>query len=124
MLFEKQEVSDESPDGIPSSKAQLRNQVNLALVSVPPGLLLRAASDVDVPAEQVVRTRLCAVFEKYGFSDKYVLMEEERVRKQEDDIATQMRAWCDYGDSFRTETDVLNPDGADLFVEPFTESFD
>lgn len=86
------------------------------LIGVPPAVVALAGQRAGID-NMPYATRLCAVFERYG-------SETLDVRGGEDEIMRQMEAWCDTGDSLRTETDLLHPEGADLFKEPIYDIFE
>lgn len=121
ILFERESVSESAPDGVPAAMYSYRNSSGYELVDVPPGLVQCAAGRCGLSEDFVSQRRLCAVFERYGV-DEYTLHDaDESARIRCEDISTQLRSWCDYGESFRTETDIMSSSGAEMFYESRTD---
>lgn len=117
LIFAKQPISENCPDGLPQDMALLLQQNgDLEFIGIPPPLIERAAEIAKVSVPAVPLTSLCAVFEKYGV-DRTDVDDGDFERRREEDIQLQMESWCDFGESLRTETDMLHPDGPDLFLE-------
>ncbi len=126
IIFRRQPVSAQCPDGLPSSVAELQQNSDLEIIGVPPALVERAATKAAIPIHCLPELQLCAVFEKYGADGNALLGKEgeDYAKFREEDIKLQLESWCDYGESLRTETDVLHPEGADLFLEPLSDILD
>ena len=108
-------MCDEFPDGLPLHVRALCKEQSYELIDVPPGLMQRAAELAAIVDEEATDIRLGAVFQKYGV--RYVDDARDEAVFYEKDIEKQLNAWCDYGESLRTETDLLHPEGSDLFHE-------
>lgn len=121
LIFAKQPISEGCPDGLPTGMAALQRRGDFEIVGIPPSLVQRAAEAAKVREPPGPVTNFCAVFEKYGADGRGVESEADWARKREEDIQLQMEAWCDFGESMRTETDMLHPDGPDLFLESHSD---
>lgn len=120
IVFQRLAVTDENPDGVPDSVEEFRKKVDYSFVDVPPGVLSRAAQESGFSGD-TGHMHICAIFETYGVDRDEVAAAQEERRKSEEDLDKQLLAWSDVGQSMRTETDVLNVSGPELFHESFID---
>ena len=125
LIFECVPISEHCSDGFPESIRSLQYNADLSIIGVPPTIVALAAQLAaskpnvdDLPLRS--NARLCAVFERFGYDGTT----KESAQNRELDIVKQMEAWCDKGDSLRTETDLLHPEGVQLFRERFYDILD
>lgn len=92
------------------------------LVDIPPGIIQRAVQRVatkartDFSSESISQiSSLCAVFEMYGISSQAAYFSQKYLAFEENDFEKQALAWSDQRLSFRTETDLTNISGPELF---------
>lgn len=121
VIFERQNVTSECPDGLPKAMRALRYSSGFELVGVPPALVATAARRISL--KNISAPTLCAVFERYGCDDEDA-RGKDVVQWREDDIAMQMEAWSDVRSVLRTETDLLRPEGVELFHESLADMLD
>jgi hypothetical protein len=129
IVFERQPVGDECPDGIPPEMRAYRENVRYVVVNVPPGVVARVLSQptratgpsAGAYAECLRSTAgqlvLAAVYERCGLDRDDIQDEQEAERGRAADIESQFDAWSDRNDARRLETASFTLDGADLFEE-------
>lgn len=123
ILFQRLPITVESPDGIPEDLRSFQRKADYKFIDVPPGVLLRAKKKSSVAVDSM-GLRLCALFETYGIEAERLQELQRLVDESEEDSERQIRAWSDVGQCMRTETDLANRTGAELFVEDPTDMFE
>ncbi len=121
MLYVREEITDDSPDGLPPGLSEAMHNPELAFINVPPALARRVAQVHGEPAPPL---NMLAVYERFGSVEEDDKLKEKLARERDEDIVRQMRAWSDLGDARRTETDLLHIEGPELFREPFYDMYD
>lgn len=123
LMFERLPISEETADGIPEHLRELQERVDYRFIDVPPGIVQRA-KEMSGYTRDISKLRLCAVFETYGENLDQVQEAEDELRKSKEDIEAQILEWSDVGASMRTETDLLNIRGPELFHESLIDWLD
>lgn len=121
IVYHRNEITDDSPDGLPPGLDKVMNNSELAFINIPPALVERIS---DTHNESIPTLNLLAVFERFGSVEKLDKIKEKFARERDEDVIRQLRAWSDIGDARRTETDLTHIEGAELFREPLFDMFD
>lgn len=87
---------------------------------MPPRLLERASTLAGVPPTQSIR--IVALFETLGHPAPRAAQKE--MDNFEFDMQKQLRAWSDAGHTRRTETDLNDLNGPELFHENYLDYID
>lgn len=111
-------------DGVPSYAREWERRVDCVLVDIPPGIVQRAVQRVatktrnNLSSESISQiSNLCAVFEMYGISSQAAYFSQKYLSFEENDFEKQALAWSDHRLAFRTETDLTNVSGPELYQD-------
>lgn len=114
ILFQKPAISLSNVDGIPEHFRYLHRRPDYKFIDIPPGLTLRASRKCKGLVDNV---RLCALFEAYGIDGEHLRELQDVADEIEKDDEKQIQAWSDVGQAMRTETDLMNKTGPEIYVE-------
>jgi hypothetical protein len=129
VIFKKEEVFADCPDGIPLAMQHYQKDLSYVVVSVPPGIVARSvAQPKRVPgteadaysqhlANSVADVPLAAVFTRHGVDSDVLQREQAMLDAQAAELEVQLRAWSDVGDVRRVESNASSVDGVNLYEE-------
>ena len=120
IVFQRPRVVLDWVDGIPAELEPYAKRADFLFINIPPGLVVRAEASSGATLPEDIS--LCAIFETYGKGD--IAKRQEELDNSEKDLEKQILAWGDFGQSLRTETDLNNPGGAELFHENYQDYLD
>lgn len=120
LIYVRQPISDDCPDGLPDFLRDVSQNPDIIVVNVPPALVQRAAAGYNCNYSE----QLVALYEILGSTKEELERSKQDAREREMDIEKQLKAWGDRGESLRTETDILHPEGPELFREPFLDMWE
>lgn len=123
IIFEKVAISETSPNGIPECLQHFYLRADYSVIDIPPGILHQASANT-LPDLDVQQVHLSALFEKYGAPAVVMSAAQKDLSDFEYDLERQLLSWSNTGESRRTETDVLSPNGVELFQESLIDLLD
>lgn len=89
---------------------------------VPPGIVQRTIWSTQSQSQSQV-PRIIAVFERIGSNTRDDDIRAAALRTRDDDIEKQYAAWADRRQALRTETDLMHPEGPELYRESFYDMY-
>lgn len=124
IIFTRSYTDDDLTGGVPPYAREWERRADCVLVDIPPGIIQRAVQRVTARARSELSfepisqiSSLCAVFEMYGISSQAAYFSQKYLTFEEQDFEKQALAWSDQRLSFRTETDLSNISGPELFQD-------
>lgn len=133
VVFQRCKVNNDTPDGIPAHLSQWKNKADVVIVDLPAGMVSKALqrraartgrSDSQVPHDKRETPSWCALFEVYGENSELAQIDQNILTNFNEDIDTQLNSWSDHRLSMRTETDLNDPTGPQVFHEDYLSYID
>lgn len=121
-------IDDGLADGIPPQFLELQNSADTLFIDIPPGILQRACKQLagqTLPQTQGwIESKWCAVFEIFGETRETANISRKIMADFKQDFDSQLKAWSDRRLSLRTETDLSQPNGHELYHEDYLSRID
>lgn len=121
IVFKRSKIDDDVADGIPLQFSELQRSGDTLFIDIPPGILQRACKQLTPQTihqtQDWLDSKWCAVFEIFGETSEMANISRKFKADFKEDLYLQLNSWSDRRLSLRTETDLSQPDGHELFHE-------